>query len=187
MYGMSGAEFEQFVAQVFHENGHHAQVTKASGDYGVDLILNGEIAVQVKSYSSPVGPGAIQEVVAGRAVYNCSEAWVVTNSTFTAAAVTLARANGVRLIAGDELRWLVENPDQSADHRERYEAAQAEHFKQRIKEIDRLMDEASALYARQSGARSALQGTQQAAGKSEVAQPVADWIAAWKKRRDASS
>ncbi len=45
---MTGAEFEYYVGQVLHENGHHAAVTRASGDYGVDLVLNGEIAVQVK-------------------------------------------------------------------------------------------------------------------------------------------
>lgn len=126
MFVKSGTEFEKFVAQVFAANGHHAAVTKGSGDYGVDLVLNGEIAVQAKFYGSVVGPSAVQEVVAGRAVYGCSEAWVVTNSTFTPAAVTLANANGVRLIAGDELQWLAENPDRSTEHAARYRAHLAE-------------------------------------------------------------
>jgi restriction system protein len=120
---MTGAQFERYVGQVFYDNGHHAAVTKISGDHGVDLVLNGYIAVQVKCYSSPVGQGAIQEVVAGKAIYKCTEAWVVTNSTFTPAAVKLAEANGVRLIAGKELQWLADNPDPSSDHRDRYEAA----------------------------------------------------------------
>ncbi|WP_205878912.1 restriction endonuclease [Mycobacterium camsae] len=126
MFVKSGTEFEKFVAQVFAANGHHATVTKNSGDYGVDLVLNGEIAVQAKFYGSVVGPSAVQEVVAGRAVYGCSEAWVVTNSTFTPAAVTLAKANGVRLIAGDELQWLAENPERSTEHAARYRAHLAE-------------------------------------------------------------
>lgn len=126
MFVKSGTEFEKFVANVFAANGHHATVTKASGDYGVDLVLNGEIAVQAKFYGGVVGPGAVQEVVAGRAVYGCSEAWVVTNSTFTPAAVALAKANAVRLIAGDELQWLAENPDRSTDHAARYRAHLAE-------------------------------------------------------------
>ena len=123
---MTGAEFEHFVGQVFYENGHHAEVTRGSGDYGVDLVLDGKIAVQVKMYSSPVGPGAVQQAVAGMAFYRCVEAWVVTNSTFTKAAVALAAANGVRLIAGDELQWLADNPDSTADHRARYEAEKAQ-------------------------------------------------------------
>jgi restriction endonuclease Mrr len=138
---MTGAEFERYVGQVFHDNGHHAAVTKATGDYGVDLILNGYIAVQVKKYSSPVGPKAVQEVVAGKAHYKCTEAWVVTNSTFTSAAAMLADSNGVRLIAGEELQWLAENPDQTADHRERYKAAMAAEAAAERKSFKALMAE----------------------------------------------
>lgn len=98
MFVKSGTEFEKFVAKVFAANGHHAAVTKGSGDYGVDLVLNGEIAVQAKFYGGVVGPSAVQEVVAGRAVYGCSEAWVVTNSTFTPAAV--AQRSRLRLGSG---------------------------------------------------------------------------------------
>jgi hypothetical protein len=123
---MTGAEFEHYVGEVFYDNGHHSAVTKGSGDYGVDLVLDGKIAVQVKMYTSPVGPGAVQQVIAGRVMYGCAEAWVVTNSTFTRAARALAKANDVRLIAGDELQWIADNPDKTADHRARYEAALAE-------------------------------------------------------------
>lgn len=119
---VDGADFEYYVAEVFWENGHHAAVTKASGDFGVDIVLNGRIAVQVKKYASPVGPSAVQEVVAGMAIYGCDEAWVVTSSTFTQAALSLAQANRVRLIAGEELSWMAANPDRSADHRARYGA-----------------------------------------------------------------
>jgi hypothetical protein len=122
MFIKSGEEFEHFVAHVFEQNGHCAEVTQASGDYGVDLVLNGEIAVQVKFHGSPVGPSAVQEVVAGSRFYQCSQAWVVTNSTFTPAAVALAQPNDVRLIDGDELSWLAENPDRTTDHGERYRA-----------------------------------------------------------------
>jgi hypothetical protein len=132
---MTGAQFERYVAQVFHDNGHHAAVTKISGDHGVDLVLNGYIAVQVKYYSAPVGQGAVQEVVAGKAMYDCTEAWVVTNSSFTPAAVRLAGVNGVRLVAGDELQWLADNPDPSTDHRDRYEAAMAAQRTERRAEI----------------------------------------------------
>jgi hypothetical protein len=123
---VAGVDFEHYVAEVLHLNGHHAAVTKASGDYGVDLIVNGRIAVQVKDYATPVGPKAVQEVVAGMAYYRCEEAWVVTSSTFTKNAAKLAEVNGVRLITGEELDWMLANPDTTADHRERYEAHLAE-------------------------------------------------------------
>lgn len=124
MFIKSGQEFEHFVAQVLEKNGHYAEVTQASGDFGVDLVLNGEIAVQVKFHGSAVGPTAVQEVVAGSRYYKCSQAWVVTNSTYTPAAVALAQANEVRLIDGDELSWLAESPDGTTDHGERYRARQ---------------------------------------------------------------
>ena len=122
MFIKSGEEFEHFVAAVLERNGHYAEVTQASGDYGVDLVLNGEIAVQVKFYGSAVGPAAVQEVVAGSRFYKCNQAWVVTNSTYTPAAIALAEANEVRLIDGNELAWLAENPDSTTDHGERYRA-----------------------------------------------------------------
>lgn len=122
MFIKSGEEFEHFVAAILERNGHYAEVTQASSDFGVDLILNGRIAVQVKFYGSAVGPAAVQEVVAGSRYYKCDEAWVVTNSTYTPAAVALASSNDVRLIDGNELGWLAENPDSTVDHGERYRA-----------------------------------------------------------------
>jgi hypothetical protein len=109
---MSGHQFEHHVAAILRQQGWQAKVTPGSGDYGVDLILTGRapegaerrVAVQVKMFSAPVGPQAVQEVVAGKAVHGCAEAWVVTNSTFTPAATRLATANSVRLVAGTELR-----------------------------------------------------------------------------------
>ena len=35
MFVQTGEEFEHYVAKVFGLNGHHAEVTQASGDYGV--------------------------------------------------------------------------------------------------------------------------------------------------------
>ena len=98
-----GLDFEHHVAVVMRKNGYRVRVTPASGDYGVDLILNKRIAVQVKFYTTPITLTAVQEVVAGRAVYNCEEAWVITNSVFTPTAKKLAELNNVRLMDGHEL------------------------------------------------------------------------------------
>lgn len=168
MFVKSGTEFEKFVAKVFAANGHHATVTRGSGDYGVDLVLNGEIAVQAKFYGGVVGLSAVQEVVAGRAVYGCSKAWVVTNSTFTPAAAALAKANGVRLIAGDELQWLAENPDRSTDHAARYRAHLAE---LETKELAERNARSEAVEANRQAAEA-----QRQAAEAERLQQVAAWI-----------
>jgi len=103
---MDGLRFERYLAQLYKFYGYQTEVTQGSGDFGVDLILRKpgvKIAVQAKRYKSKVGLEAVQQVQAGRAHYGTNEAWVVTNSHYTEQAVTLARSNGVRLIAREEL------------------------------------------------------------------------------------
>lgn len=101
---MDGHQYEYVVADFLKAKGYHGvKVTKGSGDFGVDVIATkhgAKYAVQCKLYSSPVGVSAVQEVVAGKAYYGCTEAMVVTNSTFTSAAEKLAKSNGVILIDG---------------------------------------------------------------------------------------
>lgn len=101
---MTGHDYERVVAAYLRNKGYNrVEVTKGSGDYGVDVIAHKgkkKYAVQCKYYTSPVSLGAVQEVIAGKAMYNCNAAMVVTNSTFTEAAEKLAKQNGVKLVSG---------------------------------------------------------------------------------------
>lgn len=101
---MDGHDYEYLVARYLKGHGYTgAKVTKASGDYGVDVIAHKgghKYAVQCKYYSKPVGISAVQEAAAGKAYYGCDAAMVVTNSTFTKAARDLAKATGVILLEG---------------------------------------------------------------------------------------
>lgn len=97
---MSGAEFEEFVAKIFTQMGYITEVTKLSGDYGVDVIAEkdgSKIGIQAKCYSGSVSNSAIQEIVAGIKYYNCQKGLVVTNSKFTKAAIELAKINNIQL------------------------------------------------------------------------------------------
>ncbi|HEY8347478.1 MAG TPA: restriction endonuclease [Symbiobacteriaceae bacterium] len=97
---MTGSEFEQFLGKLFSAMGYETVITKATGDQGADLVLTkfGETTVvQAKRYSQPVGNKAVQEIVAAKALYNAQHAIVVTNSTFTPAALDLAASNKVEL------------------------------------------------------------------------------------------
>lgn len=97
---MSGQEFEQAVAEIFKNMGYKVSDTPVTGDQGVDIIAvrNGiRIGIQAKCYAGKVGNSAVQEVVAGKHYYNLNRCMVVTNSTFTSAAVELAKANNVTL------------------------------------------------------------------------------------------
>ncbi|MNJ45283.1 restriction endonuclease [Paenibacillus bouchesdurhonensis] len=103
---MEGVQFEQYLGHLFQAQGYKTQVTKAAGDFGADLILQKagrKIVIQAKRYSKNVGIKAVQEAQAAIAHYGAVEAWVVTNSDFTAAAYDLAKSNQVRLINREAL------------------------------------------------------------------------------------
>lgn len=92
---MEGHEFEHYCADLLRSHGfQEVEVTKESGDYGVDILAEREgitYAIQCKCYSSPVGIKAIQEVYAGRDYYERMVGVVMTNQYFTAPAVKFAR------------------------------------------------------------------------------------------------
>jgi restriction system protein len=57
--------------------GYEVIKTKASGDFGADLILRANdkvIVVQAKRYSKKVGVKAVQEVYASLTLYKANEA-----------------------------------------------------------------------------------------------------------------
>ncbi len=92
---MDGAEFEKFCAGLLEEKGfQEVTLTKASGDFGVDILAEKEgitYAIQCKRYAEPVGVKAIQEVYAGKEYYDCMVGAVLTNQYFTAPAVEAAK------------------------------------------------------------------------------------------------
>jgi restriction system protein len=103
---MSGTEFEDYVARVARGCGVPVIMTPLSGDWGVDLILGrrpDRVAVQCKRLGRPVGPGAVQEVVAGAPMQDCTRTMVVSNQEFTPAARRLAERHGCVLVGGADL------------------------------------------------------------------------------------
>ena len=102
----TGREYEECISNYLKANGYKCTLTPESGDQGVDVIVhleNVDIAIQCKMYSMPVGNEAVQEVAAGAVHYNCGVACVVSNSSFTASAVSLAASNNVRLLHHSQL------------------------------------------------------------------------------------
>ena len=98
---MSGLEFEQFVAALTRCMGHTAEVTQASNDFGVDVIVTVDderIAIQAKRYSGNVSRTAVSDAVAGKSHYGCQKAAVVTSSSFTKSAIEFANSIGCMLI-----------------------------------------------------------------------------------------
>ena len=91
---MEGHDFEYFCAELLKKRGfEEVEVTKGSGDYGVDILAEKEgitYAIQCKCYSGPVGVKAVQEAYAGRDYYDRMVGAVLTNQYFTAPAVEAA-------------------------------------------------------------------------------------------------
>ena len=103
---MSGTEFEDYVARIARSCGVPVIMTSITGDWGVDLIIGhrpNRLAVQCKRLSRPVGAGAVQEVVAGAPMQDCTQTMVVTNHEFTPAARKLAERHGCELVGGADL------------------------------------------------------------------------------------
>lgn len=97
---MTGKEFEEYLANMFKQQGYKAMLTKDSNDQGIDVILEKDgqlVGVQAKCYSGNVGNSAVQEAIAGKRYYNLDKVMVVTNRYFTLQAKALARANEVIL------------------------------------------------------------------------------------------
>ena len=104
---LNGRDFEYWCANLLERVGFEdVTVTQGSNDQGVDIIAvkNGErYAVQCKRYASPLGNKPVQEVAAGRNIYNCDRAAVMTNNFFTDGARRAAFANDVELWDRDDV------------------------------------------------------------------------------------
>ncbi len=110
---MTGEEFEEYVAELLRFQGYKVRMTPRSGDYGVDIVASKDglkTAVQIKRYSKKLDQKPIREAVTGMTVrqYGCTNAMVVTNSTFTKAAEFLAKESGCELVDREKLgEWVL--------------------------------------------------------------------------------
>lgn len=97
---LSGIEFENYLKSLFENMGYMVKMTKATGDYGVDLIItkkNKSTIVQAKCYNHTVGVKAVQEIISARNHYKIYDAMVVTNNYFSREAENLAVESDVTL------------------------------------------------------------------------------------------
>lgn len=92
---MEGHDFEYYCAALLRNRGfQEVEVTKGSGDYGVDILAEKDgvtYAIQCKCYAAPVGVKAVQEAYAGRDYYDRMVGAVLTNQYFTQPAVEAAK------------------------------------------------------------------------------------------------
>jgi restriction system protein len=98
---MTGREFELYLEVLFQKLGYGTEQLPTTNDFGADLILlNGDkrIAVQAKRYKGNVGNRAVQMILGAKKYYGCNEAWIVTNSFYTKAAIQMSAKTDVLLV-----------------------------------------------------------------------------------------
>lgn len=110
---MDGYQFEKFVADSLKLVGYSTELTKKSGDFGIDVIAKSQnkvIGIQVKHYKGKVGYDAIKEVHAGGKIYKCNEYWVVisNNHGFTKQAKIGAEKLNIKLYDVDDFAYLLD-------------------------------------------------------------------------------
>lgn len=109
---MDGLPFEHYIANLLkHEGFTQVEVTKGSGDFGVDVIAlksNCRYAIQVKRSSGTVSRRAVSDAVAGKRHYSCSAAMVVTNGYLSRQSKDFASSVGCEIIDRDILtEWIM--------------------------------------------------------------------------------
>ena len=108
---MDGIQFEHFCCSLLLQNGfYNVDVTRASGDQGVDVLAEKDgirYAIQCKCFSSDLGNTPIQEIYAGKEMYDCHVGVVMTNRYFTPGAKELAGKTRVILWDRDKLASFV--------------------------------------------------------------------------------
>ena len=109
---MEGHEFEYFCADLLKQKGFvDVEVTKGSGDYGVDILAEKDgitYAIQCKRYTAPVGVKAVQEAYAGRDYYDRMVGAVMTNQYFTSPAVDAAKKLKILLWDGGYMESMMD-------------------------------------------------------------------------------
>lgn len=121
---VSGYEFEHILAEILSRVDGEAQVTKASGDQGVDVVWFREsetVGIQAKAYDkkNPVGNSAVQEIYTGATVrnseYEIDTAAVVTTSRYTNSAREAAANSDVTLYGRKQLEKWLDDTELDAD------------------------------------------------------------------------
>lgn len=115
---LSGYDFELFISAFLTSINIKNQLTKKSGDKGVDIIAHvktSSIAIQTKLYfNHKVGSKAIQEIFTAKNYFNYSYAVVVTNSYFSNQAIELAKNLNIILIDRNILINLLKTKNKQA-------------------------------------------------------------------------
>lgn len=111
---ISGIEFEKICQVLVEKMGFTAEITKASGDGGIDIIaynhqplLSGKYIIQCKRYSGSVGEPIIRDLYGVVTSERANKGILMTTGSFTKQAIAFAEGKPIELINGDMLHDLI--------------------------------------------------------------------------------
>jgi Holliday junction resolvase-like predicted endonuclease len=135
---MSGFEFEYFVSRLLQEMGYTTEVTKKTGDYGIDIIAKKDkkiVAVQCKRYAetNPVGNQDVQKCLGSMHKIKAKQSIFVTTSYFTKQALIQAEKAPIELWDKDTFHNYVKKYLLSLDIKDILGPIELEHQKEKEK------------------------------------------------------
>jgi Holliday junction resolvasome RuvABC ATP-dependent DNA helicase subunit len=101
LQSMTGTEFEEYVAGLFRNVGYDVEITQASGDHGIDLLLrkgNTLEVVQCKRWGALVGEPVVRDFYGAILDAGARFGHLITTSSFTKSARLFAEGKPIRLI-----------------------------------------------------------------------------------------
>lgn len=108
---LSGHAYEKALGNVFQQHGYEVEVTKGSGDEGIDLILtskNDRIAVQAKNHIKPVGPAVARDLFGAMMHGNFERGMIVSSGGFTKGVYEFAKGKEIELVSLQEVIKIVD-------------------------------------------------------------------------------
>jgi restriction system protein len=117
VYALSGAEFERVIGALLERMGYRVEITKQSGDGGIDIIagynrpiIGGRYLIQCKRLAagSLVGSPTVRDLYGAVAAdQKAMKGVLITTSGFTDQAQAFASGLRIELIDGEQLRKLL--------------------------------------------------------------------------------
>jgi hypothetical protein len=109
---LRGVEFEKELARLYSKLGYAVEITKGSGDEGVDLFLRKDekvIVVQCKGHGKLIGVGAIRDLYGAMIHFEADSAILACPSGFTVGVIKFASDKPIQLISATDIVEMAES------------------------------------------------------------------------------
>jgi len=103
---LNGLDFEYQITQLFQRLGRQAELTRSTGDWGVDIFIrdpSGLTAVQCKAQQGAVGPAIVRDLYGAMTHFRAARGMIISTGGYTAGARQFALGKPIDLLDLDEV------------------------------------------------------------------------------------